>query len=377
MGPKCAGEGLTSFLSVDHLDKSFGDHRVLDGISLDVEGGEILVLLGPSGSGKTTLLRILAGFEAADAGSLWLAGSDITHQPPIGRNFGMVFQHYALFPHLTVGENVAFGLESRRLPRNEIERRVVESLDLVDLKGFERRRVGQISGGQQQRVALARALAPEPQVLLLDEPLSNLDPGLRERTRRELTDTLRAVGITAVWVTHEQEEAFAVGDKVAVLQRGKLEQIGTPEELYLEPQTPFVARFVGRASTLRGVAGSGGTIVLKPRGDENTDRDHQRTVEWQVSGSPDIESGSPVELLIRPEELTLVAKGEPRSLAGRVVETRFAGASSFVRVQLDTGGSVEVAAVAEVGRAVGVRATSADSGGPAGRVYRESREGGG
>lgn len=372
---------MTSFLSVESLGKSFGDHRVLAGISLAVEGGEILVLLGPSGSGKTTLLRILAGFEAADAGTLRLAGRDITHQPPVGRNFGMVFQHYALFPHLTVGENVAFGLESRRLPRQEIERRVAESLELVDLQGFERRRVDQISGGQQQRVALARALAPEPQVLLLDEPLSNLDPGLRERTRHELIETLRVVGITAIWVTHEQDEAFAVGDKVAVLQQGKLEQIGTPEELYLEPRTPFVARFVGRASTLRGVAGAGGTVVLGSSSDGVGDP--RKTVEWRVYGSREIEAGSPVDLLVRPEELTLVEKEKPGSLAGRVVEARFAGASSFVRVDLDIGGSVEVAAVAGVGHPVGVRPASehgadvADTRGRAGNVFREGREDGG
>src|SRR5215210_3457403 len=229
------------FLVLDGLDKSFATNRVLRELSLEIEKGEVLALLGPSGSGKTTALRLIAGFEAPDRGRIRVDGEDVTGLPPSRRRFGMVFQHYALFPHLTVGENVAFGLEGAS--NEESRRRVAEALSQVDLPGFEARRVGEISGGQQQRVALARALAPEPRVLLLDEPLSNLDPSLRERTRRELRRAIQRVGITTVLVTHEQDEAFELGDRVAVMRSGRLEQVGTPDELYGAPANAFVGGF--------------------------------------------------------------------------------------------------------------------------------------
>ena len=240
------------FLEIDGIAKSFGETLVLRDITLEVEEGETLVLLGSSGSGKTTLLRLIAGFETAGSGDIRIAGRSILGRSAAERNFGMVFQHYALFPHLSVGENVAFGLESRGQAKRELRAKVEHALEQVDLAGFEGRSVSAISGGQQQRVALARALAPEPAVLLLDEPLSNLDPELRERTRQDLAVTLGRIGITAIWVTHEQEEAFDVGTRVAVLNRGELEQVGAPQELYRRPATPFVASFVGRASVLRG-----------------------------------------------------------------------------------------------------------------------------
>ena len=217
----------------------------------------MLALLGPSGSGKTTTLRLLAGFEAPDSGRVVVDGEDVTRVEPVGRRFGMVFQHYALFPHLDVGQNVAFGLESAGARGDELRGRVARALELVDLAGFERRRVGQLSGGQQQRVALARALAPEPRVLLLDEPLSNLDPTLRERTRREIRDLIRRLGITTVLVTHEQDEAFDLGDRVAVLRSGRLEQVGTPDELYGAPANLFVGRLRGPVEHARG-DGAGG-----------------------------------------------------------------------------------------------------------------------
>src|ERR1700674_5371804 len=251
---------MPPYLLLDRLAKTFGDANagarpVLDGLSLAIDRGEVVALLGPSGSGKTTALRLIAGFETpdADGGRVLVEGQDVSGLPPARRNFGMVFQHYALFPHLTVGENVAFGLEGRSLSRGQVRSRVAAALALVDLPDYERRRVGEISGGQQQRVALARALAPEPRVLLLDEPLSNLDPGLRERTRRELRRAIRRVGITTLLVTHEQEEAFYLGDRVAVLEGGVLHQAGTPEELYDRPATRLVATFVGRASVLPGI----------------------------------------------------------------------------------------------------------------------------
>ncbi len=236
----------------------------MDDLSLEVTRGEILALLGPSGSGKTTTLRLLAGFETPDRGQVTVEGEDVTDLPPERRRFGMVFQNYALFPHLDVGANVAFGL---RLPRERAAERVTAVLAMVDLAGYERRAVTALSGGQQQRVALARSLAPEPRVLLLDEPLSNLDPSLRERTRRELREAIQRVGITTVFVTHEQEEAFDLGDRVAVLHRGRLEQVGTPDELYDRPATAFVAGFVGRANSLPGeLAGraAGTTVLVRP-----------------------------------------------------------------------------------------------------------------
>jgi ABC-type Fe3+/spermidine/putrescine transport system ATPase subunit len=213
-----------AFLQLSNLTKRFGTHVAVDDLTLSVPRGTVLALLGPSGSGKTTTLRLLAGFERPDKGTITVDGRDETGRAPAQRHFGMVFQHYALFPHLTVGENVAFGLAND--PAVGKARRVSDMLALVDLEGFAERQVSALSGGQQQRVAVARALAPAPRVLLLDEPLSNLDPSLRERTRRELKAALRKIGITTIFVTHEQEEAFALGDQVAVLNEGRLEQVG-------------------------------------------------------------------------------------------------------------------------------------------------------
>ena len=219
----------------------------LEDVDLHVDPGELLVVLGPSGSGKTTLLRLVAGFERPDRGAISAAGEEVTGIPPARRGFGMVFQHYALFPHMTVGENVAFGLQGWGLPAERVEARVVEVLELVDLAGFERRRPNQISGGQQQRVALARALAPKPRLLLLDEPLSNLDPELRDRTRRRLRRTLQTVGVTTLLVTHEQDEAFELGDRVAVMKEGRIEQVADPAVLVDRPGTGYVAHLLEKA----------------------------------------------------------------------------------------------------------------------------------
>jgi ABC-type Fe3+/spermidine/putrescine transport system ATPase subunit len=313
------------FLVLDGLDKSFGTNRVLRELSLEIEKGEVLALLGPSGSGKTTALRLIAGFEAPDRGRIGVDGEDVTGLPPSRRRFGMVFQHYALFPHLTVGENVAFGLD--KASKEESRRRVAEALAQVDLPGFEARRVGEISGGQQQRVALARALAPEPRVLLLDEPLSNLDPTLRERTRRELRTAIRKIGITTVLVTHEQEEAFHLGDRVAVLHGGILHQVGSPEDLYERPATRFVAGFVGRASAFPGTYEGDGKVRL-PSGDA-----------WAGEPAGDLRPGEPAELVVRPESLVFISGGLP----GRVMERRYAGPVSYFQVALN-GHEVEVMA---------------------------------
>jgi ABC-type Fe3+/spermidine/putrescine transport system ATPase subunit len=291
----------------------------------------MLALLGPSGSGKTTTLRLLAGFERPDAGRVWVENEEVTRLEPVARRFGMVFQHYALFPHLDVGENVAFGLESLRISGGELAGRVAQALTLVDLAGFERRRIAQLSGGQQQRVALARALAPEPRVLLLDEPLSNLDPALRERTRGEIRELIQRVGITTVLVTHEQEEAFDLGDRVAVLRGGRLMQVGTPEDLYAAPADPFVAEFVGRSTALN--------VTVLGRSDRGI-RVSIEGVEWDLPDVAELEAG-PALMVIRPEALRLLVPS-PGAITGRVTERRFIGASSLFTVATDGGAILEV-----------------------------------
>ncbi|HEV8399595.1 MAG TPA: ABC transporter ATP-binding protein [Gemmatimonadales bacterium] len=314
---------MNAFLAVQGIEKRWPDATV-GPITLDIARGEIVALLGPSGSGKTTMLRLLAGFETPDAGRIVIEGEDVTRTPPARRRFGMVFQHYALFPHLDVGDNVAFGLRGDP----DVVRKTSEALRLVDLAGFERRKVQELSGGQQQRVALARALAPEPRVLLLDEPLSNLDPALRERTRRELRQLIKRVGITTVFVTHEQEEAFDLGDRVAVLSAGRLEQAGPPDDLYERPATLFVATFVGRANVFRGPSARA------------------------LAGGADA-GDSPV--VVRPERLRFADAG----LAGVVRERRYTGASAFYIVESDAGERFEVLAepdAAKVGDRVYVQA---------------------
>jgi len=320
---------LSGFLQIDAIEKRWAHNVTVGPITLDIARGEILAVLGPSGSGKTTMLRLLAGFETADGGRIAVAGEDVTTVPPARRRFGMVFQHYALFPHLDVGENVGFGLQGRgKGDEGRAKQQISEALALVDLAGYERRQVHQLSGGQQQRVALARALAPEPRVLLLDEPLSNLDPALRERTRHELREVIKRAGggITTVFVTHEQEEAFDLGDRIAVLNNGHLEQVGAPDDLYEHPSNLFVATFVGRANVFRGASsralGGNGTGVL----------------------------------VVRPERLRFADAGLP----GVVRERRYTGAAAFFLVEGDDHQRFEVLAepdAAQVGQRVYVEAT--------------------
>lgn len=235
-----------SFLSLQNISKRYGATLAVADLSLVVERGEFFGLLGPSGCGKTTTLRMLAGLEKPDAGSIEFDGADITERSPERRGFGMVFQNYALFPHLNVFENVAFGLRARRRPKAEVSERVSSALTLVQLPGYEQRRIDELSGGQQQRVAIARAIAIEPALLLFDEPLSNLDVALREETREELRELVERLGLTAVYVTHDQEEAFALCDRISVMSDGHILQTGAPRELYERPTQIFVARFLGR-----------------------------------------------------------------------------------------------------------------------------------
>jgi ABC-type Fe3+/spermidine/putrescine transport system ATPase subunit len=347
---------MSSYLTLDRLGKHFGGLHVTRDFSLSVEKSEIVALLGPSGSGKTTVLRLVAGFETPDSGSVRVEEEDVTRLPPERRRFGMVFQHYALFPHMSVGENVAFGLEAQGMPRADVERRVAETLAAVELAGFERRRIGEISGGQQQRVAVARALAPQPRVLLLDEPLSNLDPTLRERTRRELKRIIRRVGITTLFVTHEQEEAFDLGDRVAVIGAGRLEQVGPPEALYEEPSSRFVATFIGRSSVLAGTWTAGGVrLAAGPV--------------WRAAGGEGLPEGAEVDLVVRPEGLKFVRAPETGSLAGEVTGRRYVGRVASFDVVLSGGGSLEVLADSDAARPGDRVFVAPDGAGPLPRVY--------
>jgi ABC-type Fe3+/spermidine/putrescine transport system ATPase subunit len=280
----------------------------------------------------------LAGFEQPDHGSIRVNGEEVTGIPPARRGFGMVFQHYALFPHMTVAQNIAFGLEAQGWTAADRGGRITEMLRLVDLQGFEERRVSAISGGQQQRVALARALAPRPRLLLLDEPLSNLDPALRERTRRELREAVRDVGITTVLVTHEQEEAFHVGDRVAVLHGGHLHQLGSPQDLYHAPASRFVATFIGRATafegTLAALDGEGAAVRLDVG---------ERSVLWRGEPAHPLEIGERVELVVRPEALVPSAD-VPEALPVEALEHLFTGALAYHILRLEDGTEVEVLA---------------------------------
>ncbi|UCG87530.1 MAG: ABC transporter ATP-binding protein [Gemmatimonadota bacterium] len=339
------------YLRLHNLTKSFGDQIAVRDLTLGVDRGTVLALLGPSGSGKTTTLRLLAGFERPDGGSIVVDGKDVTAMTPAQRRFGMVFQHYALFPHLTVGENIAFGLSGRSAA--DRRQRVGEVLEMVDLLGFADREVTALSGGQQQRIAVARALAPEPRVLLLDEPLSNLDPGLRERTRRELCQALAQTHVTTVFVTHEQEEAFALGDCVAVINQGSLEQVGSARELYEHPATRFVATFVGRASILSGTVVS--RELVRVAGG----------IEWPAEFADPLPEGTAVSVVVRPEVLRFT---DGIGVGGSVVERRYTGARAFFLVRAE-GETLEVeapATAARVGDEVRVAATET-------RAYPEGR----
>jgi len=259
----------TPAVRLEGVEKRYGDVVAVDGIDLDVRDGEFFSMLGPSGSGKTTTLRMIAGFERPTAGRVLLHGRDVTDTPPFNRDVNTVFQDYALFPHLSVGDNVAYGLMVRKVPRAERTARVTEALRMVRLEGYDRRKPSQLSGGQRQRVALARALVNRPRVLLLDEPLGALDLKLREEMQIELKAIQQQVGITFIYVTHDQEEALTMSDRLAVFNAGRIEQLGSPAEVYERPRTRFVAGFVGTSNLLTGevaqaVLGRAGTFTIRP-----------------------------------------------------------------------------------------------------------------
>jgi iron(III) transport system ATP-binding protein len=307
---ECIGIGL-----------AYGSNQVLQDITLAIEPGEFFALLGPSGSGKSTLLRLIAGFNQANRGRLLVDGRDVSGVPPHARNIGMVFQSYALWPHMSVYDNVAFGLVERRVARGEIKRRVGEALSLVGLTDYARRRPNQLSGGQQQRVALARTIVIEPQVLLLDEPLSNLDKKLREQMRLELKRLQRTLGITTIFVTHDQEEAMTTADRMAVLDAGVLQQIGRPRELFDTPSNRFVAEFVGSTNLIAGRYDAVRGVFI-------------------TQGLGDIPLAAGAEgnaLSIRPHALTIAAERSAHGLwfDGEVQESEFLG--EFTRYQLRVG----------------------------------------
>lgn len=322
------------------VSKRFGEVVAVDGIHLEVRRGEFLSLLGPSGCGKTTTLMMVAGFELPDEGAVFIAGRDATREPPYRRPVNTVFQSYALFPHMTVYENVAFGLRLRRLPEAEVRRRVHAMLERVGLLGLEARYPRQLSGGQQQRVALARALVNEPQVLLLDEPLGALDLRLRKEMQLELKRLQRELGTTFLYVTHDQEEALTMSDRVAVMNAGRIEQLGTAEEVYERPLSRFVAEFIGEANVLPAPvrAWEGGRLVVEVLG---------RAVAVPLpEGFPAGPRGGSVWVSLRPERLRPAAPGTDGAVAARVRDVIYAGA--LVRLQLEAAG-VQLRALAPVG----------------------------
>ena len=319
-------------VELQNLSKSFGQFAAVKSVSLNVRPGEFLTLLGPSGCGKTTLLRMIAGFEFPDEGRVILGGHDVTDVPPYKRNVTTVFQQYALFPHMNVFNNVAFGLERRRTARNEIARRVGDALELVRLGELEDRRPAELSGGQQQRVALARALVLEPRVLLLDEPLAALDLKLRKQMQVELTGLQKRVGISFVFVTHDQEEALTMSDRVVVMNAGKIEQVGNAEEIYERPETEFVAGFIGVSNIIEG------TVSTVEENLSTIDVGDSK-VKVKITGT---NKGERVRVLVRPEKMTLSNSGSHDSLVGIIGSAIYLGESTQWRVRLGDGQEIAV-----------------------------------
>ena len=315
-----------AFLEICDLTKQYGDKLVLDGLSLAAQEGEFISLLGPSGCGKTTALRLIAGFLQPDGGSIAVKGEEITNLPAHRRNIGMVFQSYALFPHMTVGQNIAFGLEQRRFSRQEVNKAVDEALDLVRLNGFGSRRPAELSGGQQQRVALARALVFKPRLLLLDESLSALDKKLRVQMQLELRQIQKEVGVTAVFVTHDHEEALTMSDRVAVMRNGRIVQLDTPANVYRAPTDGFVAESLGEANFLRGV------VETKVEGGFVLDLGEGKTL--KVRSDHQVQPGETCMVAIRPEDIELTpAHSASADLSGRVRSISFAGNTTLYVVE--------------------------------------------
>ncbi len=317
-----------TFLSIRNVRKTFATTTVVQDFNLDVARGEFVSFLGPSGCGKTTVLRMVAGFEEPSGGAIHIAGKDVTRLKPNQRNIGMVFQAYALFPNLTVAQNIAFGLKVAGAPRAEIDQRVAEMLSLIKLPEFGERFPYQLSGGQQQRVALARALAPKPKLLLLDEPLSALDAKVRVSLRDEIRGIQKELGITTVFVTHDQEEALSISDRIVVMYGGKAEQVGTPFEIYNRPSTRFVANFVGTLNVLEGTVSDAASGKVRINTEEIA-------LKNKLNGS---RTGETLSLALRPEAIALGRRaGHDANLSGEIAEVHFLG--SVIRVRVGLGNS--------------------------------------
>jgi putative spermidine/putrescine transport system ATP-binding protein len=319
-----------TFLTLTGIQKQFGTTYAVQDFNLTAEKGEFVSFLGPSGCGKTTTLRMIAGFERPTAGTISIGGTDITNRPPNRRNIGMVFQSYALFPNMTVADNIGFGLRVRKRPKDQIRKRVDELLGLINLPDKGGRYPYQLSGGQQQRVALARALAVEPEVLLLDEPLSALDAKIRVALRKEIRSIQRQLGITTVYVTHDQEEALSLSDRVVVMSEGRIEQIGAPPDIYNFPATPFVASFVGTLNLLAA------RIVDGPTGRVSVDGQEIRASKPADSGA------GRVTVALRPEAIELGEGGGSNRLVGEVEDVSFLGSIVRTRVRLGEGATVSL-----------------------------------
>ncbi|MFN0186720.1 MAG: putative 2-aminoethylphosphonate ABC transporter ATP-binding protein [Aquabacterium sp.] len=314
------------YLRLDGIRKDFGAFTALKDIDLGIARGEFVCFLGPSGCGKTTLLRIIAGLEAQTAGRIVLGGRDISTLPPAGRDYGIVFQSYALFPNLSIADNIAYGLANRRVPKAQAQARVAELLALVGLPGSEDKYPAQMSGGQQQRIALARALATSPSLLLLDEPLSALDAIVRVKLRQEIRSLQRQLGVTTIMVTHDQEEAFAVADRIVVMNHGAIEQVGTAMQVYREPATLFVADFVGRINALPARVEPGGTL-----------RVGQQAFQCEPARLEGVPAGREVRIYLRPEDVLArpIPPGDPNVFEARIERIEFMGPFCLVRVSAD------------------------------------------
>ncbi|BCQ34084.1 polyamine-transporting ATPase [Erwinia rhapontici] len=328
-----AGKALTPLLEIRNLTKSFDGQHAVDDVNLTIYKGEIFALLGASGCGKSTLLRMLAGFEAPTQGQIVLDGLDLSHVPPYQRPINMMFQSYALFPHMTVEQNIAFGLKQDRLPKAEIAERVAEMLTLVHMQEFAKRKPHQLSGGQRQRVALARSLAKRPKLLLLDEPMGALDKKLRDRMQHEVVDILERVGATCVMVTHDQEEAMTMAGRIAIMNRGKFVQIGEPEEIYEHPTTRFSAEFIGSVNLFEG--------LLRERLEDGLIIESPGLIHpLKVASDVSVVDGVPVSVALRPEKVMLcdeIPADGCNFAVGEVVHIAYLGDLSIYHVRLHSG----------------------------------------
>lgn len=332
---------LSISIDFDNVVKRYGDNTVIPGLSLNVKKGEFFTLLGPSGCGKTTLLRMVAGFNSIEGGEIYFNEKLVNNVPPKDRNIGMVFQNYAIFPHLTVGKNVAFGLENRKFPKDKIEEKVDEILKVVRIYEYKDRLPENLSGGQQQRVALARAIVIQPDVLLMDEPLSNLDAKLRIEMRNAIKDIQRDIGITTIYVTHDQEEAMAVSDRIAVMNHGEIQHVGTPQNIYQRPANVFVATFIGRTNLLEGeLAPSNNGYGLK-LGKEYTE------IVDNLIISREIGDKIQVEVSVRPEEFIIEEIG--RGIRAKILNSVFLGLNTHYFVELETGEKAEIIQESTIG----------------------------